>query len=176
MRFALCLTGTKTIGHDPRNRRSRSRNPEITPLQGIGHDQRNDRSRSSGIPKWQAARDADRTAETLESWSDQVITQAGVHWLLSCVFLRFIEDNSLVDRPRIGGTPDSGRLLLAKDRHEAYFREHPLESDREYLLACFTEAGTLPGLHTFFDRSHNRRDVAQKALDPVGRHLGLAAP
>ena len=39
--------------------------------------------------EWQAARDADRTAETFESWADQVITQAGVHWLLSCVFLRF---------------------------------------------------------------------------------------
>jgi len=105
--------------------------------------------------EWQAARDANRTAETFESWSDQVITQAGVHWLLSCVFLRFIEDNTLVDRPWIGGTPDSGRLLLAKDRHEAYFREHPLESDREYLLTCFTEAGTLPGLHTFFDAAHS---------------------
>ena len=105
--------------------------------------------------EWQAARDASRTAETFESWSDQVITQAGVHWLLSCVFLRFIEDNTLVDRPWIGGTPDSGRLNLARDRHEAYFRAHPLESDREYLLACFTEAGTLPGLHTFFDQAHN---------------------
>jgi ElaB/YqjD/DUF883 family membrane-anchored ribosome-binding protein len=43
--------------------------------------------------EWQAARDAERTAETFESWAEQVITQAGVHWLLSCVFLRFIEDN-----------------------------------------------------------------------------------
>lgn len=105
--------------------------------------------------EWQAARDANRVAEPFESWCDQAITQAGVHWLLSCVFLRFIEDNTLVDRPWIGGTPDSGRLLLAKDRHEAYFREHPLESDRDYLLACFIEAGTLPGLHTFFDPTHN---------------------
>lgn len=105
--------------------------------------------------EWETARAANRTAETFDSWSDQVITQAGVHWLLSCVFLRFIEDNTLVDRPWIGGTPDSGRLLLAKDRHEAYFRAHPMESDREYLLACFTEAGSLPGLHTFFDQAHN---------------------
>lgn len=105
--------------------------------------------------EWQAARDANRTAETFESWSEQIITQAGVHWLLSCVFLRFIEDNTLVDRPWIGGTPESGRLNLARDRHEAYFRAHPLESDREYLLACFTEAGSLPGLHTFFDEAHN---------------------
>ena len=105
--------------------------------------------------EWQAARDADRTAETFESWADQVITQAGVHWLLSCVFLRFIEDNELVERPWLGGTPESGRLALARDRHEAYFREKPLESDRDYLLACFRESGALPGLHTFFDEAHN---------------------
>ena len=105
--------------------------------------------------EWQSARDAERTAETFESWADQIITQAGVHWLLSCVFLRFIEDNNLVDRPWIGGTPDTGRLNLARDRHEAYFRENPLETDREYLHACFREAGRLPGLHTFFDEAHN---------------------
>jgi hypothetical protein len=105
--------------------------------------------------EWQAARDANRCAETFETWADQVITQAGVHWLLSGVFLRFIEDNQLVDRPWLAGTPASGRLALARDRHEAYFRDHPLESDRDYLLAAFREAGTLPGLHTFFDEAHN---------------------
>ena len=105
--------------------------------------------------EWQAARDADRCAETFESWVDQVITQAGVHWLLSCVFLRFIEDNQLVDRPWLGGTPESGRLALVRDRHEAYFQAHPMESDRDYLLAAFRAAGTLPGLRTFFDEAHN---------------------
>ncbi len=105
--------------------------------------------------EWQAARDAERCAETFETWADQVITQAGVHWLLSCVFLRFIEDNQLVDRPWLGGTPESGRLGLSRDRHEAYFRAHPEQSDREYLHAAFREAGTLPGLQTFFDEAHN---------------------
>lgn len=105
--------------------------------------------------EWQAARDANRCAETFETWADQLITQAGVHWLLSCVFLRFIEDNQLVDRPWLGGTPESGRLALVRDRHEAYFQTHPLENDRDYLLAAFNEAGTLPGLHTFFDEAHN---------------------
>ncbi|MBP7659290.1 MAG: BREX-2 system adenine-specific DNA-methyltransferase PglX, partial [Burkholderiaceae bacterium] len=105
--------------------------------------------------EWQAARDARRCAETFETWADQIITQAGVHWLLSCVFLRFIEDNDLVERPWLSGAPQSGRLALARDRHEAYFRAHPMESDREYLLAAFREAGALPGLHTFFDEAHN---------------------
>ena len=105
--------------------------------------------------EWQTARDADRTAETFESWADQVITQAGVHWLLSCVFIRFIEDNGMVERPWLAGTPESGRLALARDRHEAYFRANPLLSDREFLLAAFRDAGALPGLQTFFDESHN---------------------
>lgn len=105
--------------------------------------------------EWQAARDAERCAETFESWVDQVITQSGVHWLLSCVFLRFMEDNQLVERPWLGGTPDSGRLALARDRHHAYFQVHPHESDRDYLLAAFREAGHLPGLQTFFDEAHN---------------------
>jgi hypothetical protein len=105
--------------------------------------------------EWQAARDAERCAETFQTWADQVITQAGVHWLLSCVFLRFIEDNQLVDRPWLGGTPESGRLGLVRDRHEAYFQAHPLQSDRDYLLAAFREGGTLPGLQTFFDEAHN---------------------
>lgn len=111
--------------------------------------------KSSLQAEWQAARDADRCAETFETWVDQVITQAGVHWLLSCVFLRFIEDNQLVDRPWLGGTPESGRLALVRDRHDAFFRTHPEESDREYLLAAFREAGALPSLHTFFDEAHN---------------------
>lgn len=105
--------------------------------------------------EWRTARDAERTAETFESWAEQVITQAGVHWLLSCVFLRFIEDNGLVDRPWLSGSPQSGRLALARDRHDAYFRERPHENDRDYLIACFREAGALPGLHTFFDEAHN---------------------
>jgi hypothetical protein len=120
-------------------------------------------SPSSDVPElrgqlqaeWQAAREAERTAETFESWAEQVITQAGVHWLLSCVFLRFIEDNGLVDRPWISGTPQSGRLALARDGHDAYFRAHPHQNDRDFLIASFREAGALPGLHTFFDEAHN---------------------
>ena len=119
--------------------------------------------------EWQAARDADRTAETFESWADQVITQAGVHWLLSCVFLRFIEDNELVERPWLGGTPASGRLALARDRHEAYFRERPLESDRDYLLACFREAGALPGCRDAGSKTNPTRQRGSPGNGPSMR-------
>lgn len=105
--------------------------------------------------EWQAARDAGRCAETFEAWAEQLLTQAGVHWLLSCVFLRFIEDQQLVERPWLAGTPASGRLALAQDRFQAWLSAHPLDNDRGYLLAAFGEAGALPGLSTFYDPAHN---------------------
>ncbi len=105
--------------------------------------------------EWQAAREAERCAETFESWADQLITQAGVHWLLSCVFLRFIEDNALVERPWLSGTAESGRMGLARDRFDAWQRAHPTDNDRSYLLEAFREAGALPSLQTFFDPTHN---------------------
>lgn len=105
--------------------------------------------------EWQAAHEAGRCDEPFATWAEQVQTQAAVHWLLSCVFLRFIEDNHLVERPWLAGSAHTRRLHLARDRHEAYFQQHPLDSDRDYLLHCFSEAGSLPGLETFFDANHN---------------------
>jgi len=104
--------------------------------------------------EWAAARDAGRTAATYESWCEEEITQSAVHWVLGCVFLRFIEDNGLVDRPWLAG-PDDQRMTLARDRHEGFFRGRPHDSDRDYLLACFEEAGSLHGAAGLFDRRHN---------------------
>ena len=103
--------------------------------------------------EWDDARAAGRTGDTFETWLDAVVTQAAVHWLLGCVFVRFIEDNGLVERPWLSGPGE--RQALAQDRHERYFREHPVLSDRDYLLACFTDAAALPGLQALFDAVHN---------------------
>jgi hypothetical protein len=103
--------------------------------------------------EWKAARDAGRTARTEADWIDEEITQGAAHWILGCVFLRFIEDNGLVPRPWLAGPGD--RLVLALDRHEAYFRAHPHDSDREYMAACFREAEELPGVGALYDEAHN---------------------
>ena len=55
--------------------------------------------------------------------------------MLSCVFVRFLEDNELVPTPKIAG-PGEG-LKRARDEHELYFRSHPTLTDRDYLLAVF---------------------------------------
>ena len=104
--------------------------------------------------EWRSARDARRTAATQFEWREERITQAGVHWILGTVFLRFLEDNRYLQRPFLFG-PDAHTQALAIDRHARYFREHPDRSDREYLLDCFAEAAALPGLRGLFDPTHN---------------------
>ncbi len=109
--------------------------------------------------EWKKARDAGRTALADEAWREEPITQAAVAWILSCVFLRFLEDNGLLDdrsRPaRLlwGTTPDLQRL--AEDRYTHHIRTFPSHSDRDVLLALFREAGTLPGAAHLFDPRHN---------------------
>jgi hypothetical protein len=99
------------------------------------------------------AAEAHRTAEAFEVWRDESLTQAAVAWVLGCVFVRFLEDNRLVDEPRLAGPGE--RLQHAKDHHTLYFQQHPHDSDREYLLAVFTEVAALPAVRELFDRRHN---------------------
>ena len=70
-----------------------------------------------------AAQAAERTAQNFEEWRADAITQAAAAWVLTCVFVRFLEDNQLVDPPKIAGPGE--RLKRARDEHELYFRAHP---------------------------------------------------
>jgi len=103
--------------------------------------------------EWQEAFDLGRTRDRFEAFLDGAFDQAVVHWVLSCVFLRFLEDNRLVDRPFLSGPGE--RLDVAKERQEAHFRARPHDSDTEYLLATFGEAARLPGMAGLFDPTHN---------------------
>ncbi len=40
---------------------------------------------------------------SFEEWRDGEITQAAVAWVLACVFVRFLEDNGLIDQALISG-------------------------------------------------------------------------
>ena len=102
--------------------------------------------------EYERARKAERTAATFEQWRSEQITQKAVAWILSCVFARFLEDNQLVDPPRIAGTKE--RLNRARDEHELYFKSNPTETDREYLLDGFAKLATLPGGREIFGE-HN---------------------
>jgi hypothetical protein len=102
---------------------------------------------------YDAAKAGKRTAATYNAWRDEQLTQIAVAWVLACVFVRFLEDNGLVEVPKLAGPGALG--LRARDEHELYFREHPTLTEREYLESVFTETGTLPAMREFFDRRHN---------------------
>ena len=103
--------------------------------------------------EYRAARAAERTAATFRVWRAGELTQAAVAWLLAGVFVRFIEDNGLIDEPLIGG-PHGGNEQAAQ-RQTRYFRAHPTATDRDYLLDGFAAVARLPALAKLYDRARN---------------------
>ncbi|MGH4011659.1 MAG: hypothetical protein ACRDTH_26425 [Pseudonocardiaceae bacterium] len=49
------------------------------------------------------AHEAQRTAGTYGPWRDERVTQAAAGWVLATVFVRFCEDNGLIEWPFIAG-------------------------------------------------------------------------
>ncbi len=103
--------------------------------------------------QYEAARASRRTAEAYSVWRDELVTQVAVGWVLGTVFIRFLEDNELLDHPWISGPGD--RRTAAEHEREEYFRLNKLHSDRDYLEHVFRTASELPGLTHLFDPKHN---------------------
>jgi hypothetical protein len=103
--------------------------------------------------EYEKAVEAGRTAMSLQEWQEGEITQAAVAWVLGCVFVRFLEDNQLVDQALLSGPGD--RRAAALGRREEYFRRHPEHSDREYLEAVFRDVASHPPVSALYDERHN---------------------
>ncbi len=126
-----------------------------------------ERSESDEVPdvgqalraEYKRAKDADRTAQNYEDWRSDAITQTAAAWVLSCVFVRFLEDNKLIDPPKIAGP--KARLQLARDEHTLYFQdsERARLTDREYLLSVFDELARLTGTKDVFGEHNPIREV-----------------
>jgi len=124
-----------------------------------------ERSQSTEIPEvgaqlrteFEEATEAHRTAQTFEEWRSDAITQTAAAWVLSCVFVRFLEDNTLIDPPRIAGPGE--RLQRARDEHELYFRSHPTLTDRDYLSTVFDRLEEFPATRDVFGEHNPIRDL-----------------
>lgn len=104
--------------------------------------------------RYAEARARNRTALTYKAWREEELTNVAVAWVLACVFIRFLEDNALVETLHLAG-PDAAGIGRARDQQIVFFREHPGLSEREYLEHAFAEIGKLPGITDLFDRRHN---------------------
>lgn len=100
------------------------------------------------------AKNKGRTAQTFLAWQDEVITRTSSAWILACVFIRFMEDNGLIEDTYLSGPGE--KLQEARDNYTLYFKSHPRETDREYLIHVFKTVSKLPGVSGLFDEKHNR--------------------
>ncbi len=106
--------------------------------------------------EWDKAVRRNRTAATYETWLEDQVTQSAVAWVLSTVFLRFCEDNRLIDDVFLSGRGE--RLDLAKERQQHFFEqpEHASETDREWIVEGLDAmAKASPVAAGLFDRDHN---------------------
>jgi hypothetical protein len=103
--------------------------------------------------EWTAARNADRTAATFETWLGERVTQVAVAWALATVFVRFCEDNGLIEYPFIAGPGD--RVQLAADLQAKFYTEHPESDDLGWLKAAIEALSVSPVAKGLFDRRHN---------------------
>ena len=96
---------------------------------------------------------ADRTAATFETWLGEPGIQVAVRWVLATVFVRFCEDNGLIEYPYIAGPGD--HVQLAADLQGKFYENHPESDDLGWLKAAIDALSVSPVAAGLFDKRHN---------------------
>jgi len=91
---------------------------------------------------------ARRTADPFAVWQTNLVDQVAAAWMLSCVFVRTLEDRGLIAQARLAGPG-------AADSQRLFFDLGPSLTERDYLLTVFRELSRFPGARDLFDAKHN---------------------
>jgi hypothetical protein len=94
------------------------------------------------------AQTAGRTDRAETDWREDLFHQVAVAWVLGCVFVRFCEDNELVDVPLISGP--GRRRTIAGDYRAEFFAANRTAGDRAWLCHVFAQYAELPGTSELF--------------------------
>ena len=121
--------------------------------------------------EWRSAFNANRTGRTFEDWAEDRLTQVAVAWLLAFVFIRFCEDNGLIDEAKISGPGQRG--TEAKVAQQGYFTALPNSNDREYLQGVFRESAKLAGLDGVVGEGESPLWLVDPPADTVRRVIDL---
>ncbi|MEU1644300.1 BREX-2 system adenine-specific DNA-methyltransferase PglX [Micromonospora zamorensis] len=119
--------------------------------------------------EYAAARAAQRVGGSFETWLDDVLDQAAVAWVLGCVFVRFCEDNALVEKLWIGGAAPAAPAERAVQHRQAYLIANPRHNDRHWLREAFGYLAELKATGKIFDQ-HNplwRFDISGPAAEEL---------
>ncbi|HZK31523.1 MAG TPA: BREX-2 system adenine-specific DNA-methyltransferase PglX [Corynebacterium sp.] len=101
---------------------------------------------------YDAARKAERVGGSFGDWCEDLLLQAAVGWVLTTVFVRFIEDNELFGP---AGTFISGQTLqrrsAARDREQRFYAEHPHLNYLGYLEEVCEQLRAVPATSGLVD-------------------------
>ncbi|MCZ7679703.1 MAG: BREX-2 system adenine-specific DNA-methyltransferase PglX [Sandaracinaceae bacterium] len=114
-------------------RRTSSRGPRRAPRSGAALTARHAEEKKN-----------DRTADAYAVWLRRFVEQVAAAWILSCVFVRTLEDRGLLEHARIAGPG-------AMDSQRTFLQLAPSLSEREYLWTVFREMTRLPAASELFD-------------------------
>ncbi|NLI19585.1 MAG: BREX-2 system adenine-specific DNA-methyltransferase PglX, partial [Actinomycetales bacterium] len=130
---------------------------------------------------------AGRTAMPWTAFRDGEVDQAAVAWLIAGAFLRFCEDNHLLDGARTrdgrpvavpwlaGPTsgPHGNRLALAGENETVFYRANPTANARDWMLHAFGILADLPAGRLLVDRRHNPVWTAWISAEAADALLGF---
>ncbi|MBZ2195400.1 BREX-2 system adenine-specific DNA-methyltransferase PglX [Occultella gossypii] len=128
-----------------------------------------------------------RTAFTWSVWRDGRVDQAAVAWLVACAFVRFGEDNGLLDGaadssgravavPWLAGPTDGplgDRLARASENETVFYRGTPTANARDWLQEAFAVLASLPAGRLLVDRAHNPVWKAPISAEAAGHLLSF---
>lgn len=114
-----------------------------------------------------------RTAVSWTDWSEDQLTQAAVGWLLTSVFVRFCEDNRLLGDDAVWIThPDAVLRQRAVDAEQAFYRQHPDFSYREWLEQAFAALREFPATASLVDE-HAALNLLVPSSDAIHQVLSF---
>lgn len=107
-----------------------------------------------------------QTATTFAEWVEEAVEQIGAAWILSCIFVRTLEDRGLIERQRLAG---EGAL----DSQQQFFEIAPSLTERDYILTIFRELASFPGVADVLGPIHNPAWRLSPSNDSVRSLLAL---
>ncbi len=138
-------------------------NPLVRELQGqlkVAAADLRARSEEPGLPwaealrgQYDAALAAGRTGLSWSEWRDGEVEQAAVAWVLATVFVRFCEDNGLLDGVLIAG--EGQRQAMAVDAESAFYSASPERNARDWLREGFRTLAATPAGRGLLDPAHS---------------------
>ena len=103
--------------------------------------------------EYKATKKAHRTAMSFSEWEEDQLQQAAASWVLTTVFVRFIEDNRLFGErwSMISGVTEDARRT-ARDNEDKFYASNPDAGYRGYLQHVFAELGQVDATKGLVDK------------------------